>query len=81
MLLDWRDTRLVPGAIRGTVPILPVTYGVTAEQRAAAQASRGCVVEASKGHDRQLVRVIRTILERDASPAPRCTGTEVSAGG
>jgi hypothetical protein len=81
VLMDWRDTHLLPGALRGTVPILPVTYGATAEERAAAQASRNCVVEASKGHNRQFVRAIESILERDASPTDSCTGAGSSAGG
>jgi hypothetical protein len=81
VLMDWRDTRLLPGPLRHSVPIMPVTYGANAEERAAAQASHNCVVEASKGRARQLVRAIETILERDASSAGTCAGSGNAAGG
>ena len=81
VLMDWRDTRLLSGTIRGSVPVLPVTYGASAEERAAAEESRNCVVEASKGHTRQFVRAIETILERDASPVAACTGSGSATGG
>jgi hypothetical protein len=78
VLMDWRDARLLSGALRGSAPIVPVTYGASAEERAAAQASRNCVVEASKGRTRQFVRAIEAILERDASPADTCTGSGIA---
>jgi len=81
VLMDWRDTRLLPGPLRTGVPIMPVTYGANAEERAAAQASRECVVEASKGRARQLVRAIETILERDASSVGTCAGSANAVGG
>jgi len=80
VLADWNDApRLQPDAIAG-VPFVPVIYGSSVEERVYAQSRSGCVVESAKGHNRQFVREVETLLENQAGLAASCTGAAVASG-
>ena len=79
VLIDWTDARqLHPEVITG-VPIVPVVYGASAEERAFAQSRSGCVVQSSKGHNRQFVRAVETFLEEKQSGLAASCSASLSA--
>ena len=81
VLADWSEVpQLRPDLIAG-VPVVPVTYGSTSEERAYAQSRAGCVVESSKGRNRQFVREVETLLENQSGLAASCSGFGAVASG
>jgi hypothetical protein len=63
------------------VPIVPVTYGEDAAERALAQSRTGCVVQSSKRHSQQMVREVEALLDDQAALASSCSGSLVAASG
>ena len=81
VLADWSEVQqLRPDLIAG-VPVVPVTYGSSSEERAYAQSRAGCVVESSKGRNRQFVREVETLLENQSGLAASCSGSGAVASG
>ena len=81
VLIDWSEARqLQPGLVAG-VPIVPVTYGSDAEERAVVQSRSGCVVQSSKGHNRQLVREVEALLENQSGLATSCAASLAATSG
>ena len=63
------------------VPIVPVTYGSDAAERALAQSRSGCVVESNKRHSLQMVHEVEALLENQAALAASCAGSLAATSG
>ena len=81
VLADWSDAPQVQLDVIASVPVVPVVYGGTAEERAYEKSRSGCVVESNKGHNRQFVREVETLLENQSGLAASCSGSGAAASG
>jgi hypothetical protein len=63
------------------VPIVPVTYGTDAAERALAQTRSGCVVESNKRHSQEMLHEVEALLENQPALAASCAGSLVATSG
>ncbi len=81
VLADWSDAPQLQLDVIAGVPVVPVVYGSTAEERVYENSRSGCVVESNKGHNRQFVQEVESLLENQAGLAARCSGSVAAASG
>ena len=81
VLIDWSVAKQLQPDVVAHVPIVPVTYGSDAAERALTQSRSGCVVESSKGRTHQMVHEVETLLENQSTLASSCAGSLVAASG
>lgn len=81
VLIDWSEAKQLQPEVAAKVPIVPVTYGSDAAEKALAQSRTGCVVESSKGHDHQLVHEVEALLENQSTLASSCAGSLAASSG
>jgi hypothetical protein len=80
VLSDWNEVPQLQPEVTAGVPVVPVIYGSSAEERVYAQSRSGCVVESAKGHNRQFVREVESLLENQGSLAESCAGAAAVSG-
>ena len=81
VLIDWSEAKQLKPDVVANVPVVPVTYGSDAAERALVQARSGCVVQSSKGHDHQLVHEVEALLENQTALASSCAGSLATTSG
>jgi|SRR5579862_2502149 len=81
VLIDWSEAKQLQPELAAKVPIVPVTYGNDAAERALAQSRSGCVVQSTKGHDHQMVHEVEALLENQSSLASSCAGSLAATSG
>jgi len=81
VLIDWSEAKQLQPDVTAKVPIVPVTYGDDAAERALAQSRTGCVVQSSKRHSQQMVHEVEALLDDQAALASSCSGSLVAASG
>jgi hypothetical protein len=81
VLIDWSEAKQLQPDVVAKVPIVPVTYGTDAAERALAQTRSGCVVQSSKGHDHQMVHEVEALLENQSGLASSCAASLAATSG
>ncbi len=81
VLMDWSEARQLQAGLGTSVPVVPVTYGGSAEERAVAQSRSGCVVQSTRGRGRQLVREVEALLENQSGLASSCAESLATTSG
>jgi hypothetical protein len=81
VLIDWSEAKQLQPDVAAKVPIVPVTYGNDAAERALAQSRAGCVVQSTKGRDHQMVHEVEALLENQSSLASSCAGSLAATSG
>jgi hypothetical protein len=81
VLIDWSEAKQLQPDVVAKVPIVPVTYGTDAAERALAQSRSGCVVQSSKGHDHQMVHEVEALLENQSGLASSCAASLAATSG
>jgi hypothetical protein len=75
VLIDLNEARQLQADVLAHVPIVPVTYGSDATERALLQTRSGCVVESNKRHTHEMVHEVEALLENQAALAASCAGS------
>jgi hypothetical protein len=81
VLIDWSDAKQLQPDVLAKVPIVPVTYGNDAAERALAQSRSGCVVQSNKRHTQEMVHEVEALLENQSSLASSCAGSLAATSG
>jgi hypothetical protein len=81
VLIDWSDAKLLQPDVAAKVPIVPVTYGSDAAERALAQTRSGCVVQSNKRHTQEMVHEVEALLENQSALASSCAGSLAATSG
>jgi hypothetical protein len=81
VLIDWSDAKQLQPEVAAKVPIVPVTYGNDAAERALAQSRSGCVVQSNKRHTQEMVHEVEALLENQSALASSCAGSLAAASG
>ena len=79
VLIDWSEAKQLQPDLLAHVPIVPVTYGSDAAERALAQSRSGCVVQSSKRHSHEMVHEVEALLENQPALAASCAGSLMAA--
>ena len=79
VLIDWSEAKQLQADVVAHVPIVPVTYGTDAAERALAQTRSGCVVQSNKRHSHEMVHEVEALLENQSALAASCAGSLVAA--
>ena len=81
VLIDLSEARQLQADVVAHVPIVPVTYGSDAAERALAQSRSGCVVESNKRHTYEMVHEVEALLENQSALASSCAGSLAATSG
>jgi hypothetical protein len=81
VLIDWSDAKQLQPEVAAKVPIVPVTYGSDAAERALAQSRSGCVVQSNKRHTQEMVHEVEALLENQSALATSCAGSLAATSG
>jgi hypothetical protein len=81
VLIDWSEAKQLQSDVIAHVPIVPVTYGSDAAERALAQSRSGCVVQSNKRHSHQMVHEVEALLENQSALASSCAGSLAATSG
>ena len=81
VLIDLSEARQLQADVLAHVPIVPVTYGSDATERALAQTRSGCVVESNKRHSHEMVHEVEALLENQSALASSCAGSLAATSG
>ncbi len=81
VLIDWSEAKQLQSSVPANVPIVPVTYGDDAAERALAQSRSGCVVQSNKRHSQEMVHEVEALLENQSALATSCAGSLVASSG
>ena len=81
VLIDWSEARQLQPEVAAKVPIVPVTYGDDAAERALAQSRSGCVVQSNKRHTQEMVHEVEALIENQSALASSCAGSLVATSG
>jgi hypothetical protein len=81
VLIDLSEARQLQADVLAHVPIVPVTYGSDAAERALAQTRSGCVVESNKRHSHEMVHEVEALLENQSALASSCAGSLAATSG
>jgi hypothetical protein len=81
VLIDWNEAKQLQPNVVASVPIVPVTYGDDAAERALVQSRSGCVVQSNKRHSREMVHEVEALLENQSALATSCSGSLLAASG
>ena len=81
VLIDWNDAKQLQPDVVAHVPVVPVTYGSDAAEKALAQSRSGCVVQSNKRHSQEMVHEVESLLENQSTLATSCSGSLMAASG
>lgn len=81
VLIDWSEANKLQKDVVANVPIVPVTYGTDAAERALAQSRSGCVVQSNKRHSQEMVHEVEALLENQSALAASCAGSLAATSG
>jgi len=81
VLIDLTEAKQLQADVVAHVPIVPVTYGNDAAERALAQSRSGCVVQSNKRHSQEMVHEVEALLENQSALATSCSGSLLAASG
>jgi hypothetical protein len=81
VLIDLSEAKQLQPDMVAHVPIVPVTYGTDAAERALAQTRSGCVVESNKRHSQEMLHEVEALLENQPALAASCAGSLVATSG
>jgi hypothetical protein len=81
VLIDWSEARQLQPEVAAKVPIVPVTYGDDAAERALAQSRSGCVVQSNKRHTQEMVHEVEALIENQSALASSCAGSLAATSG
>ena len=81
VLIDWSAAKQLQPDVASKVPIVPVTYGDDAAERALVQSRAGCVVQSSKRHSQEMVHEVEALLDNQAALASSCAGSLAASSG
>jgi hypothetical protein len=81
VLIDWSEAKQLQPEVAAKVPIVPVTYGDDAAERALAQSRSGCVVQSNKRHTQEMVHEVEALIENQSALASSCAGSLAATSG
>jgi hypothetical protein len=81
VLIDLSAAKTLQADMLAHVPIVPVTYGDDAADRALAQSRSGCVVQSNKRHSHEMVHEVEALLENQSALASSCAGSLAATSG
>ena len=81
VLIDWSEAKQLQPDVAAKVPIVPVTYGDDAAERALAQSRSGCVVQSNKRHTQEMVHEVEALIENQSALASSCAGSLAATSG
>jgi hypothetical protein len=81
VLIDLSQAKQLQSSVPANVPIVPVTYGDDAAERALVQSRSGCVVESNKRHSHEMVHQVEALLENQSALATSCAGSLAATSG
>jgi hypothetical protein len=81
VLIDYSEARQLQPDVIAKVPVVPVTYGTDAAEKALTSTRAGCVVQSTKGRNQKLVHEVENLLENQSTLATSCAGSLMAASG